>query len=80
MMGLLIKGAYSADAALDDNAPLHGISMSVLTGPLVENTSAGRDTLHQRDFPRHTDASAGSEVEILYRHHLIRLIAQSNRH
>jgi hypothetical protein len=49
---------------MDNNAPLHRISMSVLTGPLVGNTSAGRDTLHQRGFPRHNDASADSEVEI----------------
>jgi hypothetical protein len=64
MLGLPNQGASPADAALDDNARLHGIFMSVLTGQLVGNTSAGRDTLHQRDFPRHTDASAGSEVEI----------------
>jgi hypothetical protein len=64
MLGLPNQGASPADAALDDNARLHGIFMSVLTGQLVGNTSAGRDTLHKRDFPRHTDASAGSEVEI----------------
>jgi hypothetical protein len=63
-MGLLIKGAFPAAYLVNDNAPLHRISMSVLTGPLGGNTIAGRDTLHQRDFPRHTDASAGSEVEI----------------
>jgi hypothetical protein len=49
---------------MDDNAPLRRISAFVLTGPLVGNTSAGRDTLRQRDFPRHTDAPASSEVAI----------------
>jgi hypothetical protein len=64
MMGFPNHGTSPADAAMDDNAPLHRISMSVLTGPLAANAQAGRDTLRQRDFPRHNDASAGSEVEI----------------
>jgi hypothetical protein len=64
MMGMLIKGASPADAAVNENAPSHRISMCVLAGPLVASACAGRDTLHQRVFPRHTDASAGSGVEI----------------
>jgi hypothetical protein len=64
MMGLPNQGASPADAAIDENTVLHRISMCVLTGPLVASACAGRDTLHQRDFLRHTDPSAGSEVEI----------------
>jgi hypothetical protein len=63
-MGLLIKGAYSAGDAVNENAPSCWISMSMLIGPLVVNARAGRDTHRQRDFPLRADPPACSRVEI----------------
>ncbi len=78
-MGLLIKGAYSANAAMDDNVPLHRISMCVLTGPLVANANAGRDTFRRHDSQRRIDLAglfAGWIGIAIIR---FRLIAYSNR-
>jgi hypothetical protein len=36
----------------------------MLTGPLVANTSAGRDTFCQLDFPKRADMRACSRMEI----------------
>jgi hypothetical protein len=63
-MGLLIKGAYSAGDAVNENAPSCWISLSLLIGSLVANARAGRDTYRQRDFPPRADPPACSRVEI----------------
>jgi hypothetical protein len=64
MLGLPNQGASPADVAADDNAPLHPISVCVLTGPLVANARAGRDRFLQPDFPQRTDTPACPRVEI----------------
>jgi hypothetical protein len=64
MMSLLIKGAYSAGDAVNENAPSCWISLSLLIGPLVANARAGRDTYRQRDFPLRADPPACSRAEI----------------
>jgi hypothetical protein len=64
MMGLLIRGAYSAGDAVNEIAPSCRISLSLLIGPLVANARAGRGTYRQRDFPLRADPPACSWTEI----------------
>jgi hypothetical protein len=63
-MGLLIKGAYSAGDAVNENAPSCWISLSLLIATLVANARAGRDTYSQRDLPFRADPPACSRAEI----------------
>ena len=64
MMGLPNQGASSADAAMDDFATSHRVSLRDADRATGRNANAGRDTFRQPDFPRRIDPPARLGMEI----------------